>query len=1196
MTEEKRDCTAGLDDYEAILDSVRMAGIYVIREDDHRILYYNKRVKDVAPQVRTGMVCHEMWPGMCGRCPLLSIDGKQVSRAVNYNNPFGKIVDVTATRIRWQDEIPAFVITVVPHYETANYTYDKILRCDLENGSFERVKVDEDFLKNRLSAQTLQGWFDQIVERNYIHPDDVERFVSFAQVGTMKEALDSGQKKLSCIYRRRLEDGYRWHIVEVIPEPDYMPGNSNAMLYIKDVHDVYRYGLEREEVNIRNQEIIRSLGEANFGIYVIDLPTGQTETLRASQEMQDIVQEEHFWGRIARSLAACCHPDSQEEFLSRYSLAAMCKCCEENQERSAMTLLCRIGNDYKYVSAAATFSKRRAGSGYAVLALQDVDDRIRRKMQQTENDRRMAAIIRSRYSVMSTLYLDTGLCDRVYLNNEDGVNGIGDYEHYFKRACREVVEEEDRERFERELSLDNLRRRASQAADYDELVVQYRIKNNPKIRWVEEHVMFVDQEHQRVVSILGRDITAEKEREEQQARDTKQRTLIVNSLSSMYFASYYVDFEEGTFQAVSQNEEVGRFLGECRNYMEGIAAYAHRFINPEDREEYLKVFHIEHLSEVLKAGKKVEAFEYRRIRPLEDGGYKEDGWVRASVVLADSENGRPKRAVYVAQDITEVKQREELEHRALQEACEAANHANASKTSFLSRMSHDIRTPMNAIIGMTAIAGTHLSEPDRVEDCLGKITVASKHLLSLINEVLDMSKIESGKIDLSEEEFSLSDLIQNLMTITRPSVQAKRHELKFHISKIDHEEVIGDPMRLQQVFTNILANSVKYTPEGGLLELEISERPSIHKGYGCYEFIFSDNGIGMSEEYLKRIFEPFSRADDPSVSRIEGTGLGMTIAQNIVRMMNGSIRVESKPGEGSRFTVTVFLKQQRQQVESFDEFRDLPVLVADDDEYACETACAVLGDIGMKGEWVLSGREAVERVTERHEQCRDYFAVILDWKMPDMDGIETAREIRRRVGPDVPIIILSAYDWSAVEVEARAAGIDGFISKPLFKSRLVYLFRQISEGDLARKESSPQKMPDEIPGNKRILLAEDNELNREIAVEIIGDMGVTVECAVNGKEALERFQEMPEHYYDLIFMDIQMPVMNGYEAARAIRSTERADALTVPIVAMTANAFSEDIIASRRAGMNEHITKPLNPDTLAECMYKWMVKEDAADE
>lgn len=525
---------------------------------------------------------------------------------------------------------------------------------------------------------------------------------------------------------------------------------------------------------------------------------------------------------------------------------------------------------------------------------------------------------------------------------------------------------------------------------------------------------------------------------------------------------------------------------------------------------------------------------------------------------------------------------------ALKDAYEAADRASSAKTDFLSNMSHDIRTPMNAIIGMTAIAGAYIDDKERVQDCLAKITASSKHLLSLINEILDMSRIESGKLTLSEEEFNLSDLIENLLTMVRPQVAEKNHQLNVRIVDIEHEDVIGDSLRIQQAFVNIMSNAVKYTPDGGTINLTISERPTNKTRVGCYEFVFEDNGIGMSREFMKKLFTPFERAENEYSSKIQGTGLGMAITKNIVNMMNGDIKVKSVQGEGTTFTVTIFLRLQSVDDVSTEELAGLPVLVVDDDEICCQSTAEILKEIGMDSEWVTNGRTAVERVAQRHDNDDDFFAVILDWKMPDMDGLETAKEIRRRVGNEVPIIILSAYDWTDIEMEARAAGVDAFISKPLFKSRLTSLFKGLAGEETEEPRNELEDIAQSDYSDKRILLVEDNEINREIAVEILGMTGIQIETAENGKIAVDMVSDSADGYYDLVFMDIQMPVMNGYDAASAIRSLGRKYTNRLPIVAMTANAFAEDVVATKNAGMNEHIAKPLDLGKLDDAMKRWL--------
>lgn len=1175
-------------DYEGILDALQMTGIYVITEDTHEILYFNQRVKDVAPNIRTGMICHEVWAGSCSNCPLLGIGERKTYSTVNYDDPFGKAVDITAARILWEDVTPAFVISVTPHAETATYSYHKILKGNLTQDTYEMVKIREEE-KEAMDADIcrLSDLLRTSACSGYIHAEDEERFLEFCDFSHLRKGLLAGKSMLSCNYRRKDASGYRWNTMEVIPAPEYTNENQSVMIYIKDVQDVYREGLKHEELNLKNEVILQSLGEVNFGIYLINLDTGYSRIIRRYEEDRDIVDgRDRSWNETMEELLQKrYHPDYHEKFRSVFSLEGLREAMEKGKEKTELIALRKIHGEYHYVTACGSPYENEKKQPYVILAFQDVDERIRSEIEHMQNDRRMAAIIESRYSVMNTVYLDSGVCERVSLASaeREAQTKMGEYTHYIEAAVRDRVYEEDREKFLEMLSLENLRKKAAEVQEYEEMVFQYRLRGEPVI-WLEEHIFFMRQENCVVVNILGRDITEKKKKEEEENRLAREKAYIINSLSSMFFATYYMDLTEGTYRAVIQREDVSKVLGQRIDCTSAFQMYAEKFIHPDDQEEYLRVMDYERIQENLSQEHPIVAFEYRK----KTDASEETQWIRATVVLAETVNGTPKTALYVAQDVTEVKQKEERERKTLLDACNAANHANASKSEFLSRMSHDIRTPMNAIIGMTAIAGTHLDDRERVADCLGKITVSSRHLLSLINEVLDMSKIESGKIDLAEEEFNLSDLVESLLTIIRPSVREKKHELEVRVFEVNHENVVGDPLRLQQVFTNILSNAVKYTPEGGKIEIEILEKQTRVYGYGCYEFVFRDNGIGISKEYQEKIFEPFSRAEDSRVSKIEGTGLGMTIAQNIVRMMNGSIRVDSREGQGSQFTVTLFLKQQDMPELDISELENLRVLVADDDECACESACTILKDIGMSGEWVLSGEEAVERVKAANETEKPFFAVILDWKMPGMDGIETAREIRKVIGPDVPIIILSAYDWSAVEEEAKAAGISGFISKPLFKSRLIYLFKQFTDGEEYPEDEAPEKPAGKDFSGKRILLVEDNELNREIAEEIISMSGAEVESAVNGREGAGMFERSAEGYYDLIFMDIQMPVMNGYEATAAIRKMDRSDARTIPIIAMTANAFAEDVQASKKAGMNEHITKPLDFGDLMKCIEEWI--------
>ena len=714
-----------------------------------------------------------------------------------------------------------------------------------------------------------------------------------------------------------------------------------------------------------------------------------------------------------------------------------------------------------------------------------------------------------------------------------------------------------------------------------ELCQECRIMLNGEERWVRNVVMRGEIEDSEYAMIFLRDITeskAETARRMQMASDNASMELLIQSMVRLLDRFVVCDLENDRYRFYNlQGEMIYEPTGTYHAFVEQVTA---KYKTLEPLEAMQAMMSPENIRKNLTAESDVYKFEYCS---LDENTYK-----IASFIPLEWEGTRLVKALLASMDVSQEKRAEIESHRALKEAYRAAENANRAKTEFLSNMSHDIRTPMNAIVGLTAIAGANIENPDKVIECLGKTTKASRHLLGLINEVLDMARIESGKMSLAEEDFNLPELVDNLITLTKPAIDEHRHNFEVHVDRIEHEAVCGDSLRIQQVFVNLMSNAIKYTPDGGNITFSIKEKPNGFSELGCYEFSIADNGIGMTPEFQKIMFEPFSRADDHRTTKVQGTGLGMAIAQNIVNLMNGSIKVDSAPGKGTTIMVTIYLKLQESEKEQEKELLDLPVLVVDDDKTCCESTVATLKDIGIAGEWVLTGREAVERCYAHHEAGCDYFAVILDWKMPKMDGIETARKIRERVGKDVTIIILTSFEFSEIEEEARAAGVDAFIAKPLFRSRLTATLRQFTSG---KKEKNARSLLESFAKtdytSKRVLLVEDNELNREIAAEILGMTGVAVDIAENGKIAVEKVVAAPEKWYDLIFMDIQMPIMNGYEATAAIRSLPGGRG-KVPIIAMTANAFAEDVQLAKNTGMNEHIAKPLELDKLNDVLKQWL--------
>lgn len=542
----------------------------------------------------------------------------------------------------------------------------------------------------------------------------------------------------------------------------------------------------------------------------------------------------------------------------------------------------------------------------------------------------------------------------------------------------------------------------------------------------------------------------------------------------------------------------------------------------------------------------------------------------------------------IALDITKDRVEQARQRKALEEAYDTARVASQAKTNFLSSMSHDIRTPMNAIVGMATIAQANIDSQEKVHDCLNKINISSRHLLSLINEVLDMSKIESGKIDLMLETVELSELVENISNICRPMMNRKQQDFKIVIDCVNHEKIITDGDRLQQICMNLLSNAMKYTPEHGHISLQIHEVPSLIPGKGRFEFIFTDDGIGMSEEFIPHIFEAFSRAEDSRISKIQGTGLGMAITENIVHMMNGTIEVKSELGKGSQFIVSIPLQIQEEEQKIDEQLSGNAVLVVDDDQIVCENAVLLLNELGMRGKWVLSGREAITYVIQAHEEKNDFFAVILDWKMPDLSGLDTLRIIRKELGDDIPIIIISAYDFTEIEEEFVKAGADAFITKPLFKSKMLHVLELFCTSNRLDNTNAVIEETYSSLCGKRVLLAEDNELNREIAVELLALQGILVDCAQDGIEALDKYKASDLGYYTAILMDIQMPKMDGYEATKAIRQLDREDAKEIPIIALTANAFLSDVISAQSAGMNDHVAKPIDVEHLVEVLQKYI--------
>lgn len=567
-------------------------------------------------------------------------------------------------------------------------------------------------------------------------------------------------------------------------------------------------------------------------------------------------------------------------------------------------------------------------------------------------------------------------------------------------------------------------------------------------------------------------------------------------------------------------------------------------------------------------------------------------WLQVSATCIDWQEKCPVYLVIFI-DITDVTELREMQRKltaqaeALKDALVVAEHANHAKSEFLSRMSHEIRTPMNAIIGMTTIAAAYIEDRKRVEDCLEKIGYSSKHLMTLINDVLDMSKIDEGKMQIAHETFNLETVAESVTSIVYPQAAAKGITFTVPLIDLDETVLIGDELRLNQVLLNLLSNAVKFTPEDGTIRLEIKQLQ--HKSDRVrLRFTVSDTGIGMSEAFLSRIFNPFEQESTAIGQKYGGTGLGMPITKNLVTLMGGTISVKSKPNQGTSFLIELDFDLPENHTGKQEQkpyvLQTLKVLIADDDRDSCIHASLLLQNLGIKSDWVQTGKECVEKVCSAHRTGEDYDVCLVDWRMPDIDGIETTRRMREIVGPNTLIIIITAYDWGAIEKNARAAGANAFLAKPIFASTLYNALLSMTGIEKAiMVPSSREKLHRPDLAGRHVLLVEDNDINREIAMELLKMTDITVDYANNGQEAVDRFLQHGDSY-DLILMDVQMPVMDGYQATEAIRHSSHPKALSIPIIAMTADAFHEDVVRASDAGMDGHLAKPIDPDLLYQTL------------
>ncbi len=650
----------------------------------------------------------------------------------------------------------------------------------------------------------------------------------------------------------------------------------------------------------------------------------------------------------------------------------------------------------------------------------------------------------------------------------------------------------------------------------------------------------------------------------------KKRIDVINALSLAYDSISSIDLKTMEHKYIKKFDDF---------------SYQYNTCDAEKRIEFVDTYFSE--------DSKSEAYEFFNLDTINERSkdcdfitcnckLKNDRWMYITIIVNDRDDNHNVNSILIAsRDNTSEKELEKKQDQALKNALINAQSANKAKTAFLNSISHDIRTPMNAIIGFTALASTHIDSKELVKDYLNKISISGQHLLSLINDVLDMSRIESGSVKLDEKDVHLPDVLHDIRAIIQGSIHNKQQELFIDTQDIVHEDIVTDKLRLNQVLINIASNATKFTPIGGVVSIKVIERPCNKEGYASYTFKIKDNGIGMSKEYIDKIFDPFSREKSSTKSGIQGTGLGMAISKNIVDMMSGTINVYSDEGKGSEFVVDVDFKLSDKVIsyKPISELKMARALVVDDDAQTCVGVAKLLKEIEMCPEWTTSPFEAILKAKEAHDENNAFKVYIIDWLMPDMNGIELVRRIRKEIDKDVPIIILSAYDWADIEQEAKEAGVTAFISKPIFMSELRNVLTLKVEEKTTLKENLRH-------AGKKVLLVEDNALNSEIASAMLKDAGMIVDCVKDGGDAVEVMARAKEDEYDVIFMDVQMPKVDGYSATKQIRTLPNNKIANIPIIGMSANAFVEDKQKAILAGMNDYVSKPVDINNILKALDK----------
>lgn len=1176
---------------ETVLDQITNSIIYAVRQDTHEILYFNAQAKKMAPQIERGRICQELWAETCKDCPLEKIGEKDRHVVQGYNSPFGGKVDFSATRITWGEDIPAFMVVIDPRrmtkeqqksefelqrtFAAISQVYEMIVSINLTQNTYSIAGAEGLRSKREIAPEGDFGrWVSYVKER--IRPNFRENFTTMFQRERLLELYRAGDAGpyMECI--EIVEDGTdRWVMLRVVWMDNPYDDDVLAVVLCRSINraKLAEERLKEHEQLEQKRSHYRVAVESTQDImfeYILAKDTFVAYEPQWKDGMKTIsrVELSGFLSRMQEY--GLVHPEYEQQFRDMLNGGVVGQF--EVKMRSPTM------DDFHWfrISGEAIY-----GDGEIVMmvgTLRDINEYKVMEERRRDLEQVCSFTVSRDYNLVATLDMKTGLYEISFTTLRAEVFGVshsGVYQTALDTIAQYALYPADREEFSEKLSVHSLSSLLENEKGKEKRFY-FRIRGNDgAYSWRCVRYVYLDQFSHKVLFTV-QDVQEAREAKDKEMMATQMFVAAVRGLYDIIFEANLTT--DALYELRYSDEGIIRHLVQ-KNLREILAERERSLIHPDHQERYRSCMDIDQMPRKLEEQPHIY---FEVLRRSNSGAYH---WVAIQIqrLVQDSDNYR---VLIYMRDIDATRREDERTRQALRDALLLAENANHAKTDFISRMSHDIRTPMNAIIGMSAIARANLDDPEKISDCLNKIGISAKFLLSLINDILDMSKIESGKVRISQREFHLRNMVQDISAVIYP--QTVEHGLAFDL-QIDQSVpavCIGDELRLNQILMNLLGNALKYTLQGRISFFV--ELAGTQDSRALLRFRVEDTGIGMSEEFQRKIFEPFEQEVQESGKVFEGTGLGMTITKNLVQLMGGKIWVESERDKGSRFTVELPLEIAKNSLECAaytgeENLKTLRVLIADDDTIACEHLQTILNTFGIRAHCVSSGTDAVQEIQQARQDGKPYDVAFIDWRMPGIDGIEAVRQIRRDENAHTLLIVMSAYDWASIEYEARTGGVDEFVNKPVFPENIRWVLTKALREDpnSLRKQAEPEYQFN----GEQILLVEDNEINLEIAKTLLEMKNLKVDAARNGLEAVELFRDSPPGYYRVILMDIRMPVMDGTTATREIRSMDKADAQTVPIVAMTANVFEKDEETAEQIGMNGYLIKPIDTKALYRSIH-----------